>query len=139
MAGDALCPRAVATSCRRLRVESRGLRAARQLVETDGIDRVLIAGHRNRTVAQLAETFGERAEASDFRPGDPLPDVDAVACALPDDLDPDTHRAVEDMRADPRVYLADRAVGIIVCADGAAAGWQRSPAAAPFPIMRFIP
>lgn len=24
----------------------------------------------------------------------------------------------EDMRADPRVYLADRAVGIIVCADG---------------------
>ena len=25
---------------------------------------------------------------------------------------------VEDMRADPRVYLADRAVGIIVCADG---------------------
>jgi siroheme synthase (precorrin-2 oxidase/ferrochelatase) len=64
-----------------------GLRAARQLVETDGIERVLLAGHRNRTVAELAETFGERAEASDFRPGDPLPDVDAVACALPDDLD----------------------------------------------------
>jgi hypothetical protein len=64
-----------------------GLRAARQLVETDGIDRVLIAGHRNRAVAELAETFGERAEASEFRPGDQLPDVDAVACALPDDLD----------------------------------------------------
>jgi hypothetical protein len=64
-----------------------GLRAARQLVETDGIDRVLLAGHRNRRVAELAETFGDRAEATEFRPGDPLPDVDAVACALPDDLD----------------------------------------------------
>lgn len=64
-----------------------GLRAARQLVETDGIDRVLLAGHRRRRVAELAETFGDRAEATDFRPGDQLPDVDAVACALPDDLD----------------------------------------------------
>ena len=64
-----------------------GLRAARQLVETEGIDRVLLAGHRHRRVAELAETFGDRAEATDFRPGDPLPDVDAVACALPDDLD----------------------------------------------------
>jgi saccharopine dehydrogenase-like NADP-dependent oxidoreductase len=64
-----------------------GIRAARQLVETDGIDRVLLAGHRHRGVEELAETFGDRAEASEFRPGDPLPDVDAVACALPDDLD----------------------------------------------------
>jgi hypothetical protein len=64
-----------------------GVRAARQLVETDGIDRVLVAGHRHRGVAELAEAFGDRAEASEFRPGDPLPDVDAVACALPDDLD----------------------------------------------------
>lgn len=64
-----------------------GIRAARQLVETDGIDRVLLAGHRHRTVAELAESFGDRVEASEFRPGDPLPDVDAVACALPDDLD----------------------------------------------------
>jgi siroheme synthase (precorrin-2 oxidase/ferrochelatase) len=64
-----------------------GVRAARQLVETDGIDRVLLAGHRNRTVAELADTFGDRAEATEFRPGDPIPDVDAVACALPDDLE----------------------------------------------------
>lgn len=64
-----------------------GIRAARQLIDTDGVDRVLLAGHRNRRVAELAETFGDRAEATDFRPGDPLPDVDVVACALPDDLD----------------------------------------------------
>jgi hypothetical protein len=64
-----------------------GIRAARQLVETDGVDRLLLAGHRNRGVAELAESLGDRAEASDFRPGDPLPEVDAVACALPDDLD----------------------------------------------------
>jgi Shikimate / quinate 5-dehydrogenase len=64
-----------------------GVRAARQLVETDGIDRVLIAGRRHRHVAELAESFGERAETIEFRPGDPLPEVDAVACALPDDLD----------------------------------------------------
>jgi hypothetical protein len=64
-----------------------GLRAARQLVETDGIDRVLLAGHRHRRVVELAESFGSRVEAIEFRPGDPLPDVDAVACALPDDLD----------------------------------------------------
>jgi hypothetical protein len=64
-----------------------GLRAARQLVETDGVDRVLLAGHRQRGVAEIADRFGDRVEASEFRPGDPLPDVDAVACALPDDLD----------------------------------------------------
>jgi hypothetical protein len=64
-----------------------GLRAARQLVETDGIERVLLAGHRHRGVTEVAEMFGDRAEAIDFRPGDPLPEVDAVACALPDDLD----------------------------------------------------
>ena len=64
-----------------------GIRAARQLIDTEGIDRVLIAGHRNKGVAELAETFGAKAEAIEFRPGDPLPDVDAVACALPDDLD----------------------------------------------------
>lgn len=64
-----------------------GLRAARQLVETDGVDRVLLAGRRHRSVAELAETFGDRAEAVEYRPGDPLPEVDAVACALPDDLD----------------------------------------------------
>ena len=64
-----------------------GVRAARQLVETDGIDQVLIAGRRQRHVAELAESFGDRAEPFEFRPGDELPEVDAVACALPDDLD----------------------------------------------------
>ena len=64
-----------------------GVRAARQLIETDGIDRVLLAGHRRRHVDELADSLGDRAEATEFRPGDPLPDVDAVACALPDDLD----------------------------------------------------
>jgi Shikimate / quinate 5-dehydrogenase len=64
-----------------------GARAARQLVETDGVDRVYIAGRRHRRIEELAESFGERAEAIEFRPGDPLPDVEAVACALPDDLD----------------------------------------------------
>lgn len=64
-----------------------GVRAGRQLIETAGIDKVLISGHRNKAVAELAESFGERAEICDFRPGDELPEVDAVACALPDDLD----------------------------------------------------
>ncbi|HEX4489904.1 MAG TPA: hypothetical protein VH914_01750 [Acidimicrobiia bacterium] len=64
-----------------------GVRAARQLVETPGVDRVLVAGHRHRRVDELVESLGTRAESIDFRPGDPIPNVDAVACALPDDLD----------------------------------------------------
>ena len=85
-----------------------GVRAARQLVDTEGIDRLLIAGHRNRGVAELAEAFGERAEVCDFRPGDELPEVDAVACALPDDLDVKVVTAAVEQR-----------IAVASCADAA--------------------
>jgi siroheme synthase (precorrin-2 oxidase/ferrochelatase) len=85
-----------------------GLRAARQLIDTDGIDRVLIAGHRHRQVSDLAETFGKRAEAVEFRPGDPLPEVDVVACALPDDLD-----------VKVATTAVDQGIAVASCADAA--------------------
>lgn len=67
-----------------------GARAARQLVDTPGIDRVLLAGRgrdRRRATAVAAAMAG-RAEVCDWRPGDEPPDgVRVVACALPGGVD----------------------------------------------------
>jgi len=60
-----------------------GARAARQLVETDGLDRLLVADRRGKRAQSLATSLGERAEVVKFSPGDPLPaEVGVVACAL---------------------------------------------------------
>jgi len=61
-----------------------GARAARQLVETPEVDRLLLADARPARVAQVAEAMGPKAEIVDWQPGTALPDgVDAVACAVP--------------------------------------------------------
>ena len=61
-----------------------GARAARQLVETPGVDRLLLADARPARVAEVAEAMGTKAEIVDWQPGTALPEgVDAVACAVP--------------------------------------------------------
>jgi hypothetical protein len=61
-----------------------GIRAARQLVDTPGLDTLLITARRSAHAAEIAASLGARAEAMELRPDDPLPvGVDAVAAALP--------------------------------------------------------
>jgi hypothetical protein len=61
-----------------------GIRAARQLVDTPGLDTLLITARGSAHAAEIAASLGARAEAIELRPDDPLPTgVDAVAAALP--------------------------------------------------------
>lgn len=61
-----------------------GGRAARQLIETPGVDRLLIADARPTRAADIAAAMGDRSEIVDWQPGTHLPHgVDAVACAVP--------------------------------------------------------
>ena len=61
-----------------------GIRAARQLVDTPGLDTLLITARGSSHAADVAASLGERAEPVELRPDDPLPaGVDAVAAALP--------------------------------------------------------
>ena len=60
-----------------------GRRAARQLAETDGVERILIADKASRAAAEAAEAMGERAEVVDWSPDRPLPSgVTVVASAV---------------------------------------------------------
>jgi hypothetical protein len=64
-----------------------GVRAARQLVDTPGIDHVLVADRDRRRASRLAESLGKRASLVDV-PEQRLPDgVDVVATALPRGVD----------------------------------------------------
>jgi hypothetical protein len=61
-----------------------GIRAARQLVDTPGLDSLLIAARGLSFADDVAASLGARAEAIELRPEDPLPmGVDAIATALP--------------------------------------------------------
>jgi hypothetical protein len=61
-----------------------GIRAARQLVDTPGLDRLLISARRSARAEEIATALGDRAHAVELGPDDPLPaGVDAVAAALP--------------------------------------------------------
>ena len=61
-----------------------GIRAARQLVDTPGVDRLLVSARGSSPAEEVAAALGRRAEAVDLRPDDPLPEgVNAVAAALP--------------------------------------------------------
>src|SRR5262249_13884773 len=65
-----------------------GSRAARQLVDTPGIDRVLLADRDDTQAVQVAEALGPDAQAIDFAPGGPIPPgADVVATALPAGVD----------------------------------------------------
>ena len=61
-----------------------GIRAARQLVDTPGLESLLIAARGLSFADDVAASLGARAEAIELRPEDPLPTgVDAIATALP--------------------------------------------------------
>ncbi|MGQ0803017.1 MAG: hypothetical protein ACT4PI_04035 [Actinomycetota bacterium] len=65
-----------------------GVRAARQLVDTPGVERLLIAGRDRGRVQTITKVLGERAEPAAFTPGDVLlAGVTAVATALPPTVD----------------------------------------------------
>jgi len=67
-----------------------GTRAARQLIDTDGVDRLLLADRHDSHLAEIADALGPDAQAIDFAPGDPIPhDVDVVVTALPGGVDHD--------------------------------------------------
>jgi len=64
-----------------------GIRAARQLIDTPGVDRLLITAGRPSRAGEVAASLGDRAQAVDLGPEDSLPaDVDVVAAALPAEL-----------------------------------------------------
>jgi hypothetical protein len=108
-----------------------GTRAARQLVDTPTIDRVLLASRDEERLADVAAALGPNAEVSEFAPGDPIPSgVDVVATALPAGVDHDVvaaaiaagvpaassddeHDAIEHLRAlAPNARGADVTVAI---------------------------
>jgi hypothetical protein len=61
-----------------------GVRAARQLVDTPGVDSLLVSARGSSRAEEVADALGDRAQPIELRPDDPLPDgVDAVASAVP--------------------------------------------------------
>jgi len=108
-----------------------GTRAARQLIDTPAIDRLLLADRDDTQLAEVAEALGPDATAIDFAPGDPIPsDVDVVATALPGGVDhtvvsaaiaagvpvassEDEHDAIEQLRAlSPNARGADVTIAV---------------------------
>jgi Shikimate / quinate 5-dehydrogenase len=73
-----------------------GIRAARQLIDTPGIDRVIVAARHLEHARAVATTLHDGAEPYRLGRDDPLPDeVDAVVTALPGEADaPLARRAV---------------------------------------------
>jgi hypothetical protein len=74
-----------------------GAQAARQVVDTPGVERLLLAVRDHEHARALARALGATAETVVHAPGDPLPTgVDAVATALPAAVDAGpARRAVE--------------------------------------------
>jgi hypothetical protein len=65
-----------------------GARAARQLVETPGVARVLVVDKRAARAEAVVAAMGARAEVCEWYGDGPLPDgVTAVACALPSGIE----------------------------------------------------
>ena len=63
-----------------------GTRAARQLVDTSGVNELLVVDRDPSRAEDVAQALGGAARAFELRPEDPLPGgVDAVAAALPAD------------------------------------------------------
>jgi hypothetical protein len=108
-----------------------GTRAARQLIDTPGIERVLLADRDADQLAEVAQAFGSDARSIDFTPGDEIPaEVDVVVTALPAGVDhqvvtaaiaagvpvassEEEHDALEQLRAlDPNARGAAVTVGI---------------------------
>lgn len=65
-----------------------GVRAARQLLDTDGVDRVLVADRHVAHAQETARALHDGAEPIELQPGGALPDgLDVIACAVPHDAD----------------------------------------------------
>ena len=65
-----------------------GTRAARQLVDTPTVDRVLLADERTEHAEAVAKSLGDKAEVIEYELGDAIPaGVDVIACALPTGFD----------------------------------------------------
>ena len=65
-----------------------GVRAARQLIDTPGIDRVIVAARRLEHAREVAGALHDGAEPLRLGRDDPLPPgIDAIASALPSDVD----------------------------------------------------
>jgi hypothetical protein len=61
-----------------------GVRAARQLLDTPGVDRVLVAARSLERAREAAAALQDGAEPVVLSPGDPLPaHIDAIASAVP--------------------------------------------------------
>jgi hypothetical protein len=108
-----------------------GIRAARQLVDTPGVERVLLSSRDGARLSDVAAALGPRATVVEFAPGDDLPaGVDVVATALPAGVDhpvvnaaiaagvplassDDEHDALEQLRA---LTPNARAAGVTVAA-----------------------
>ena len=94
-----------------------GTRAARQLIDTPGIERVLLSDRDESQLDAVQDALGERSEKVGFLPGDPISSaVDVVVTALPVGVDQpvvaaaiaagipaasceDEHEAIEQLRA----------------------------------------
>ncbi len=85
-----------------------GVRASRQLLDTPGVDRVLVGARDLGDAREVATALHDGAEAVRFAPGDSVPDeVDAVASAVPSEADVRIARAA--LRAGvPFASSADR-------------------------------
>ena len=96
-----------------------GVRTARQLIDTPGVDRVLVAARRLEHARAVAGALHEGAEPMQLGRDDALPPgLDAIASALPSDVDPAlARRAVA--AGVPYVSCADRdaSIGALVALD----------------------
>jgi saccharopine dehydrogenase-like NADP-dependent oxidoreductase len=65
-----------------------GIRAARQLIDTPGVERVIVAARRLEHARDVASALHDGAEPYQLGRDDPLPtDLDAVVTALPGEAD----------------------------------------------------
>ncbi len=61
-----------------------GGRAARQLIDTPGVAKVLLADARPKRAAEIAKLMGDKVEVIDWQAGNPVPEgVEAIAAAVP--------------------------------------------------------
>ena len=66
-----------------------GVRTARQLIDTPGVDRVLVAARHLEHAREVAAALHDGAEPLQLGRDDPLPpDLGAIASAVPSDVDP---------------------------------------------------
>lgn len=87
-----------------------GARAARQLSDTAGVDRLQLTDRRLAAAQRLAHVIGPRAEAVAWDPGVAVPeDVRAIACTVPAGTAVDVARAA-----------CDAGIGYASCADDVA-------------------